>query len=71
MISGEEEWTLNSGTAMGIDGIPSLMVNTTSCFSGLDTRTDVEGNIIPEYGIRGVISFTTPSVYTQTIIGLQ
>ena len=53
------------------DDLFVLMVNTTSCFSGLDTRTDVEGNVIPEYGIRGVISFTTPSVYTQTIIGLQ
>lgn len=53
------------------DDLMVLMVNTTKTFSGLSTRTDVEGRVIPEYGINGVISFTTPSAYIDTIIELQ
>jgi len=62
-----------SSTAPSInkDDLVVLMVNTTSCFSGLDTRTKVDGRVIPEYGMRGVISFTTPSTYSDTIIELQ
>jgi flagellin FlaB len=48
-----------------------LMVNTTQCFSGIGTRTDVFGYVHPEYGVSGVIAFTTPSVYVDTIIDLQ
>ena len=47
-----------------------LLVNTTQCFSGIDTRTEVFGNFWPEYGISGVISFTTPSAFVDTIIDL-
>lgn len=53
------------------DDLVVLMVNTTSCFSGLDTRTKVDGRVIPEYGMRGVIAFSTPSAYSDTIIELQ
>ena len=53
------------------DDLFILLVNTTSCFSGLSTRTEVFGNVIPEQGISGVISFTTPSAYIDTIIELQ
>jgi flagellin FlaB len=53
------------------DDLVVLMVNTSKCFSGLSTRTRVNGRIIPEYGINGVISFTTPSAYIDTIIELQ
>ena len=53
------------------DDLMVLIVNTSKCFSGLSTRTDVEGRVIPEYGINGVISFTTPSAYIDTIIELQ
>ncbi len=48
-----------------------LLINTTKCFSGIGTRTEVLGNVIPEYGISGVIGFTTPSTFTNTIVDLQ
>jgi len=48
-----------------------LLVNTTKCFLGIDTRTEVFGNVHPEYGISGVISFTTPAAFVNTIIELQ
>ena len=53
------------------DDLIVLLVNTTKCFSGISTRTEVFGNVIPENGISGVISFTTPSAYIDTIIELQ
>jgi flagellin FlaB len=52
------------------DDSVALMVNTTVCFSGISTRTDVSGRITPEKGISGLIGFTTPSAYTRTIIDL-
>jgi len=52
------------------DDLVVLMVNTTSCFSGIDTRTEILGGVIPEQGIKGTISFTTPSSYVNTIIDL-
>jgi len=48
-----------------------LLVNTTACFSGIGTRTDVSGELYPEHGIRGIIGFTTPSVLVNTIVDLQ
>ncbi len=48
-----------------------LIVNTTTCFSGIGTRTDVVGEIFPEHGIHGVIGFTTPSAYVHSIVDLQ
>ncbi|HWR63577.1 MAG TPA: flagellin [Candidatus Thermoplasmatota archaeon] len=48
-----------------------LIVNTTTCFSGLGTRTDVTGEIYPEHGVHGVIGFTTPSTYVHSIVDLQ
>ena len=48
-----------------------LIVNTTACFSGLGTRTEVLGTVYPEYGINGVIAFSTPSTFYNTIIDLQ
>ena len=53
------------------DDLIVLIVNTTKCFSGIATRTDVSGSVIPESGMNGVISFTTPSAFTKTIIDLQ
>jgi len=53
------------------DDLVVLMLNSTDCFSGISTRTDVLGYIVPEYGMSGVFSFTTPSVYIDTIIELQ
>lgn len=53
------------------DDLVVLLVNCTACFTGLDSRTEVSGNVVPEYGISGVIGFTTPSSYINTIIELQ
>jgi archaeal flagellin FlaB len=48
-----------------------LLVNTSKCFSGIGTRIDVSGEVYPEYGVRGIIGFTTPSSYINKIIDLQ
>ena len=48
-----------------------LLVNTTQCLSGISPHTEVFGNIHPEYGINGVISFTAPGSFVDTIIDLQ
>lgn len=48
-----------------------LLVNTTACFSGIGTRTEVTGELYPEHGMRGSIGFTTPSVFVNTIVDLQ
>jgi flagellin FlaB len=50
-----------------------LMVNASACFgdSGIGTRTEVKGHVYPECGLPGLISFTTPSVFTDSIVDLQ
>jgi flagellin FlaB len=54
-----------------------LMVNVSSSFgngsstSGIGTRTEVQGGVYPEFGMRGVINFYTPSVFVDTIIDLR
>lgn len=61
----------SSGTPIiNNDDLVVLLTNTTNCFSGIGKRTEVFGSLIPEYGINGVISFTTPSAYVDTIIDL-
>ena len=58
-------WFINN------DDLVVLLVNTTKCFSGISTRTEVFGNVVPEQGMNGVIAFTTPSSYVDTIIDFQ
>jgi len=53
------------------DDIVVLLVNTTECFSGIDTRTEISGTVMPEQGMNGIISFTTPSTYNSAIVELQ
>ncbi|HEC81370.1 MAG TPA: flagellin [Thermoplasmatales archaeon] len=48
-----------------------LTVDTDACFSKLGERTDVLGMVIPEIGAPGMISFTTPSSYSDTVYDLQ
>jgi flagellin FlaB len=36
-----------------------------------DTRMDISGSVQPEFGAPGVISFTTPSTYTEKVVSLQ
>ena len=51
--------------------IVALIVNTTKCFSGISPRTEVSGNVVPEYGVSGVISFVTPPALIDKIVDLQ
>ena len=37
----------------------------------IPTRTDIFGQVIPEIGSAGVISFTTPASYTDAVVELQ
>jgi flagellin FlaB len=48
-----------------------LTVNTNSLFSGISPRTDVSGEVRPEFGAPGIIEFTTPPAYTENVIELQ
>ncbi|RLI11500.1 flagellin [Candidatus Bathyarchaeota archaeon] len=48
-----------------------LIINTTKCFYGISPRTEVYGNIVPEYGVNGVISFVTPPTLIDKIVDLQ
>jgi len=61
----------SSNPVINNDDLVVLIINTSKCFSGIGTRTKVSGKVMPEYGISGVISFTTPSTYINTIIELQ
>jgi len=60
----------SSTPSINSDDLVVLLVNTTKCFSGINTRTEVSGRIVPEFGMSGLISFTTPSSYVGTIIDL-
>jgi len=62
--------TINDPIINGRD-LVVLIVNASECFSGIGTNEDVFGNVYPEYGISGVIGFTTPSGLFDTIIDLQ
>jgi archaeal flagellin FlaB len=49
-----------------------ILVNTATCFPGsLGNRVSVSGSIYTEFGIPGMISFTTPSSLRNSIIDLQ
>ena len=48
-----------------------LLVDTTTCFSGIGPNVQIMGEIYPEFGISGRIGFTTPSSIVSTIVDLQ
>jgi flagellin FlaB len=54
-----------------------LMINTTACFgdgspsSGISTRTEMSGEVFPEFGMHGLIQFITPAAFVDTIVDLQ
>jgi len=72
MVIRDIDSSINSVTPIiNKDDLAVLLINSTNCFSGIDTRTAVSGRIIPEYGMRGMIAFNTPPAFTDTIIELQ
>jgi flagellin FlaB len=50
-----------------------LTVDSDACFgtNGIDVRTEVSGRVIPEIGSSGIIAFTTPPSYSDTVYDLQ
>jgi flagellin FlaB len=49
-----------------------LTIDTGDVFSpGIAERTDIWGNVIPEIGSWGIISFRTPASYTDTVYDLM
>jgi len=48
-----------------------LTVDADACFGKIGERTEVTGMVIPEIGSPGMISFTTPSSYPDTVYDLQ
>jgi flagellin FlaB len=48
-----------------------LTIDTNAIFSEISERSDVYGMIMPEIGSPGMISFTTPASYTDTVYDLQ
>jgi flagellin FlaB len=50
-----------------------LTINATACFlgDGIKERTYVFGRVLPEIGSPGIISFTTPASYSDTVYDLQ
>jgi flagellin FlaB len=48
-----------------------LTVDTHACFAEIAERKDVFGQVIPELGAPGMISFRTPASYSDTVYDLQ
>lgn len=57
--------TLNKGDKI------ILTVNANAAFGNIEERSNVEGQVRPEFGAPGVIEFTTPAAYTDTVMTLQ
>lgn len=70
LIRDSDSSCLQNTPVINSNDLAVLLVNTTACFSGIDTRTTVIGEVIPEEGMGGMFSFTTPSAYIDTIIDL-
>ncbi|RLF41398.1 MAG: flagellin [Thermoplasmata archaeon] len=49
----------------------ALTVNVSAAFGGLPVRTYVWGQVMPEEGAPGIISFTTPASYVYDVYQLQ
>jgi len=50
-----------------------LTVDADACFgtNGINVRQEVSGRVIPEIGSPGIIAFTTPASYSDTVYDLQ
>jgi len=69
----DEDGSITSGSYPVINSGDKviLTVNVSSAFGGWSPRTPVSGEIRPEFGAPGIIEFTTPPAYTQSVIELQ
>lgn len=68
VIRDSDSSCLASNPVINYADLVVLLVNTSECFSGIGTRTEVSGSVYPEYGMSGVFSFVTPSAFVDTII---
>jgi flagellin FlaB len=48
-----------------------LTIDTNAVFSEIAERSDVSGMVMPEIGSPGMIAFTTPASYTDSVYDLQ
>ena len=62
---GSNNAVINSGD------IVFLGVDTSQCFSGLNPRDDVWGQVIPEDGSAAMIQFRCPASFTDDVVELQ
>jgi len=70
-LQDEDDSISDSGVLNGGD-IGAIVLNTEAIFgTEILNRKEISGKIMPEFGAPGIISFTTPASYTDTIIELQ
>lgn len=61
-----ENPTMNKGDRV------ALLINASATFGGVGVRQKAKGEVVPEVGTPGIISFTTPSAFTErSIVDLQ
>ncbi|WP_010477643.1 flagellin [Thermococcus zilligii] len=63
--------TLNKGDIAIITVTVGTDANDGVFGEGIKPSTKITGQVVPEFGAPGVIEFTTPSTYTQSVIELQ
>jgi flagellin FlaB len=51
--------------------IVAIIINTSTCFSGIEPRTRISGKIMIDSGLSAIIGFTTPSVYVDKVVDLS
>ncbi|MFW6120894.1 MAG: flagellin, partial [Petrotogales bacterium] len=67
---GDNSLSSGSSVIMNKGDCVMITVNCTNCFSGLDARDDVWGQIIAEEGAPAVFSFRIPATLTKDIYRL-
>lgn len=67
----DDSFKKGGSVVMNDDDRVGILVNSTVLFGGIDTRTQVAGEVISEVGSPGMISFTTPPAYLKETLELQ
>ncbi|AKG90728.1 archaeal flagellin FlaB [Geoglobus ahangari] len=69
----DEDGSITSGSYPVINAGDKviLTINVSSAFGGWAPRTSVSGEVRPEFGAPGIIEFTTPAAYTESVVELQ